>query len=72
MGDVGVKGGARAHLLLLVGASLIVASVFLLLGVAFALLVAGVLTVAYALLLVDVPDASAVAPGPGDLTRVGR
>ena len=73
MGGVGVRS-ALAHLLVAAGGVLVAVAVFLLLGVAFALLVAGVLVAAYGLLLVEVPTRTEVevSPGPGDLTRVGR
>lgn len=71
MGGVGVSS-ARAHLLLWAGAGMVVAAVFLLGGVAWALLVAGILVVAYALLLVDVQSPVPAVPVPGDATRVGR
>jgi predicted acyltransferase len=52
--------------LLIAGATLVVAAVFLLVGLAWALLAAGLLVIAYALLLhnVDTPA--------GDVSRAGR
>jgi hypothetical protein len=55
VGGVGVKA-VVAHLLVAVGGVLIVAAVVLLAGPAWALLAAGVLTVLYGLLLVEVPE----------------
>jgi hypothetical protein len=56
-----------AHLLVAVGGVLIVAAVVLLAGSAWALLAAGILTVLYGLLLVEVPErpehASSAEPG---------
>jgi hypothetical protein len=74
VGGVGVKA-VLAHLLVAVGVVLIVAAVFLLAGVAWALLTGGILTVLYGLLMVEVParpGPAEVPPGPGDVTRVGR
>jgi uncharacterized membrane protein HdeD (DUF308 family) len=73
VGGVGVKV-LLAHLLVAAGIVLIVAAVVLLAGPAWALLTAGILTVAYGLLLVDLParPLASVSPGPGDTARVGR
>jgi hypothetical protein len=66
VGGVGVKS-LLAHLLVAAGGVLIVAAVVLLAGPAWALLAAGVLTVLYGLLLVEVPErpehASSAEPG---------
>jgi hypothetical protein len=69
VGRLGVT--LRAHLLLAVGAVLIVAGIYLLTcSPGWALLAAGVLTALYALLLVDVP--APASPDPSGVTRVGR
>ena len=80
MGDVGVAarqrqvmlrvtGRRRAHLLLCAGIGLIVAGAWLLAGLGWSLLAAGVLVALYALLLVDVSPA---VPGPAGADRVRR
>lgn len=72
MGGVGVRS-ALAHLLVAVGAVLVVVAVCGLAGWLWALLVAGVLVMAHGLLLVEVPARVVeVSPGPGGLSRVGR
>lgn len=72
MGGVGVRTLVVAQLLVAVGAGLVVAAVWLLLGVAFALLVAGVLAIGYGLLLVEVPARGEVeVPEPG-VVPLGR
>lgn len=69
MGRLGLIA-LRAHLLLVIGAVLIVAGIYLLTcSPGWTVLAAGILTALYALLLVDIPPAPPSDP-PG-LTRVG-